>query len=287
MRFHRYTALKSALMLLAAACGGTDAASNAASNTAARQIELAPTKQAPPELNDAPLPAAAPATRPVKKAARAPEPVPIPAPRVQPPQSQPVVPAPASAPAPAATLAPTAGTVATGTPLTLTPSSRICTNTHHEGDRFTATLASAVQGTNGIVIPAGSGAVFRILESTRKAGGKDSLNIAYDIVSIKVGDETYEVVAHMTESTPLQYVNIQSTTDKATKIGAGAVIGAIAGRILGGNAKGTVIGGVVGGVAGAAVANNTRDYIGCISESSSIALALDRPLTVRLAAKAP
>ena len=281
MRFHRYTALKSALMLLAAACGGTDAASNAASNTAARQIDLAPTKQAPPELNDAPLPAAAPATRPVKKAARAPEPVPIPAPRVQPPQSQPVVPAPAAAPVPAS------GTVATGTRLTLTPSSRICTNTHHEGDRFTATLASAVQGTNGIVIPAGSGAVFRILESTRKAGGKDSLNIAYDIVSIKVGDETYEVVAHMTASTPLQYVNIQSTTDKATKIGAGAVIGAIAGRILGGNTKGTVIGGVVGGVAGAAVANNTRDYIGCISETSSIALALDRPLIIRLAAKAP
>ena len=287
MRFHRYTALTSALILLAAACrskdDATSAASNTASNTAARQIDLAPTKQAQPELKDAPLPAATPAKPPVKKVVRAPESVPIPAPRVQPPQSQQVVPAPAPTPA----LAPTAGTVATGTPLTLTPSSRVCTNTHHEGDRFTATLASAVQGTNGIVIPAGSGAVFRILESTKKAGGKDSLNIAYDIVSIKVGDETYEVVAHMTASTPLQYVNIQSTTDKATKIGAGAVIGAIAGRILGGNTKGTVIGGVVGGVAGAAVANNTRDYIGCISETSSIALALDRPLSIRLAAKAP
>jgi len=280
MQSIRNVALASALMLFAAACAGKDDASNAAP---ARQLDLAPTKQAQPEFKDAPLPSAAPAKEPIKAPARKATPAAeqsAPAPR---PAMPPLLPTPAAATEPAATAAPTSGSIATGTPFSARPASRICTNTHHEGDRFTATLTNSVQGTNGVVIPAGAAAIFRITESTKKAGGRDSLNIAYEIVSVRVGDETYEVLAHMTQSTPLQYVNIQSTTDKATKIGAGAVIGAIAGRIIGGGTKGTVIGGVVGGAAGAAVANNTRDYIGCISETSSIALALDRPLTIRLA----
>ena len=45
--------------------------------------------------------------------------------------------------------------------VTLKPAARICTNTHRPGDRFTATLASAVQGSNGVEIPAGAVAVLR------------------------------------------------------------------------------------------------------------------------------
>jgi hypothetical protein len=279
MRFNTIPALLSAMALAVAACGGKEEAPQTANP---RQIDLAPTPPAQPQLTDAPA-TAAPAKAPARKAP-APKQAPAPPPKTETPAAAPVTPVPVPAPVAAAPAAPTTGAVAAGTSMTLKPASKICTNTHQTRDRFTATLANSVQGTNGVVIPPGSAAVFRITESTKKAGGKDSLSLLYELVSVRVGEETYEVQAHQTQNTPLQYVNIQSTTDKASKIGAGAVIGAIAGRVLGGNTKGAVIGGVVGGAAGAAVANNTRDYVGCISETSSIAVALDKPLMVKLAA---
>ena len=275
-RYVRFLALAGVLLIVAAACGGSDA-SNAAP---ARQIDLAPSKAANPQLADAPLPSAAPAKAPVKK----PQVKPVPPPYVEVPGPRPVaqVPAPASTPR---ISAPATGTIATGSTLTLNPSSRICTNTHKAGDRFTATLASAVYGTNGLVVPSGAAAALRVIESTKKAGGKDSLLISYDVVSVKVGDDTYEVVSHVTQSTPLEGVSSQSTTDKATKIGGGAAVGAIIGQIIGKNTKGTVIGGVVGAATGAVVANNTKDWNGCLTEASVITISLDRPLTIRLAPK--
>lgn len=266
-----------------AACGG-------ASDTKApdRQIELAPTKVAEPQLKDQPVakaeaPKPAPAKkeppRPVVAPKQAPptpvpEPVQAPAPKAAPVEA---VPAPTKPPVPAT------GTVATGTSLTFKPASRVCTNTHHAGDRFTATLANAVPTTNGGEIPAGATAVLRLIEGS---GSKDSATtLAYDVVSVRVGDQTYELAGHVTQTTGMEKVNTQSTTDKATKVGAGAVIGAIAGRILGGNTRSTVIGGAVGAAAGAAVAAKSNQLAGCIGENGAITVVLDKPLTIQLASK--
>lgn len=276
MQLPRLASLTLALTFVGAACGGKDEPP-----PPARQIDLAPAPTTPPKLADAPLPSAAPAKAPTKKAPAKQEPVPV----AVTPTPAPVAPAPAPAPFVAPAPVPTTGAIANGSSLTLRPSARVCTNTHKAGDLFIASLANGLNGTNGAQIPAGSTAQFRIIESTKKVGTKDSLLITYELVSVKSGDETYEVTSHVAQSTPLVGVATQSTTDKATKIGAGAAIGAIAGRILGGGNKGTVLGGVAGAAAGAAVANNTKNWNGCLTETSEIVVMLDRPLTVRLAAK--
>lgn len=260
-----------------AACG-----KDSADTQPARQIDLAPAKEAQPQLADQPLPKAepsAPAKAPTKKA----EP-----PRQAPPppvEEKPVEKAAAPAPvvaAPAPAPAPATGTVTMGTSFAVKPAVKICTNTHKPGDRFTAALAAPITGSNGLVIPEGSVAVLRIVEASAGAP-RDSLHLTYDILSIRTGDQTYEVSAHVTQSAPLERVNTQSTGDKAKKIGAGAVIGAIAGRVLGGNTKSTVIGGAVGAAAGAAVAASDNKVEGCLRQDGTIDLVLDRPLTVRLA----
>lgn len=130
-------------------------------------------------------------------------------------------------------------------------------------------------------IPAGSIAILRILETP--AGQKDADRLSFDILSVRVGDQTYEVVAHVTESAPLTQVNAQTTGDKAKKIGTGAAIGAIAGRVLGGNTKSTVLGGAIGAAAGAAVAASDTRYEGCLADDGAITLVLDRPLVLRVA----
>ena len=171
--------------------------------------------------------------------------------------------------------------------VTLKPAARICTNTHRPGDRFTATLASAVQGSNGVEIPAGAVAVLRVVESSKATGAANEPKLAYDVISVRIGDETYEVAGHVTETPALQRVGTQSTGDKAKKIGAGAAIGAIAGQILGRNTKSTVIGGAVGAAAGAVAAASSETYEGCITENGTIAFTLDTPLTIRLASPRP
>ncbi|HVZ49344.1 MAG TPA: hypothetical protein VG916_11210 [Gemmatimonadaceae bacterium] len=277
----RIAAVGCAAMILTA-CGGD------AANTDTRKIDLAPTKAAEPQLADAPLPKAD-AKAPVKAAT-------APAPKrsaPEPKRLEPMVddkvatPAPAAAApiaaAPAALPLPTTGTVAAGTSFTVKPAVKVCTNTYKVGDRFTATLANPVTGSNGAEIPAGSAAILRIVDASGTKSAKDSAHLAFDILSIKVGDQTYEVNAHVVESAPLDRVNAQSTTDKAKKVGAGAAIGAIAGRILGGNTKSTVLGGVVGAAAGAAVAAGDNHYEGCLSGDGAITLALDKPLVLKLA----
>ena len=151
------------------ACGSKDG-----SAAQPRQLDLAPAKQAEPQLADVPAPApkAEPAKAPPKAAAKAEQPKPKPEPaKAEAPATQPVAPAPApAAMAPAGPPAPVTGAVAAGSKVTLKPSARICTNTHRPGDRFTATLASAVQGSNGVEIPAGAVAVLRVVESSKEIG---------------------------------------------------------------------------------------------------------------------
>lgn len=271
-----------AAVALVMACGGKD--DSAATN---RQIDLAPSKDAPPQLADVPAPAPKPepAKAPPKAATKAPQPKPEPEKAAAPaPQAAAPAPAPAAA-APAAPAAPVTGTVAAGSAVTLKPSARICTNTHRAGDRFTATLASAVPGSNGAEIPAGATAVLRVVEASKATGAANEPKLAYDVISIRIGDETYEVTGHVTETPALQRVGTQSTGDKAKKIGAGAAIGAIAGQLLGRNTKSTVIGGAVGAAAGAVAVASSETYEGCIAENGTIAFALDKPLTIRVSAR--
>jgi hypothetical protein len=283
------TLLATALLTLAAACG--DRGSQQGSGTPAREIQLAPAAAAQPQLNDTPVQTAKPAppkTAPkTAQVAKAPE-----KPAESPPQvvvrpltsqdnpaaAQPAAPAPAAAPA---SSAPATGIVAAGTTLAVKPLSRVCTNTFKAGDRFTTTLSESVAGTNGTVIPAGSSVVLKVDESARSENSKDSVKLSFSAVSLRVGEQSYELTGHVLQTAPLEKVRAQSTGDQAKKVGAGAAIGAIAGQLLGKNTRSTVIGGAVGAAAGAAVAAGTADYDGCVPTTSVLNVSLDVPLRVK------
>jgi hypothetical protein len=294
-------ALLSVLLLAgASACGDKGGAQK--EGTPAREIQLAPTAAAQPQLNDAPQPAAAPA--PKKEApkrtsvARAPEPRPQqvkpvePQVVVRPLDASDVATAPAHAPAPvtpAAAPAPTGpppaptGVVDAGTTFAVHPLARVCTNTFKPGERFTATLSQPVTGSNGAVIPSGSSVVLRVDEATRSTNGNDSLRLSFGVVSVRVGEHSYDVTGRVSQTVPLERVRVQSTGDQAKKVGIGAAIGALAGQLLGHNTRSTLIGGAVGAAAGGAVAVGTADYDGCVPTAANLSVTLDQPLRIRVA----
>jgi len=125
---------------------------------------------------------------------------------------------------------------------------------------------------------------MRVLESAASENGKNAAQLTFDVLSVRVGDETYEVDGAITAASATEKVRKQSTTDQAKKVGAGAAIGAIAGQIFGKNTKSTVIGAVVGGAAGAAVAAGQADYDACIPVTGTITVWLNRGLVIKKAA---
>jgi hypothetical protein len=277
--------------LAAAACGGKDM--QQAASAPPREIQLAPTPPVQPQLNDAPVKtASAPRQAPTVKKE---EPTPVPPilhVQVSPiaPQGVPVSSAPTSVPAVAGAAVTSAGpaptplgTVDAGTSFVVRTSVRICTNSHKVGDRFSTVLATTVQGSNGAVIPTGSPVVFRIVEASRPQSSPDSLHLVFEAVSVRVGDDAYQLEGLVTQTSPLEKVRVQSTTDQAKKVGAGAAVGAIIGQLIGKNTKSTVVGAAVGAAAGGAVAAGTTTYDGCVPQLTPITVTLNRPLTMRVA----
>ncbi len=248
------------LVALATACGG----GGEGTDTAARDIELAPADSGAP-VNDQP---AAPATQPAPApAATTPAPAPAPRPAATTPTK--------AAPTPART-----GIIAAGTSFMVKTGARMCTNTHKAGDTFTASLDADVTGTNGARIPAGSVVTLRVTESQISKNSKDNWKFAFDVVSVDIAGKTYAVEGDVTNVATIEAVRSQSTGQQAGKVATGAAVGAVAGQLLGKNTKSTVIGAAVGAAAGGAVAAGTADYEGCLPANGTITIAISQALTL-------
>src|SRR5690606_13473706 len=96
---------------------------------------------------------------------------------------------------PAENPAPTTGTIAAGTSFRFASNTKICSNTHAVGDKFTATLAAPVDGTNGVVIPEGATGTFEVTAVKTAKNANDNTSLAVRLVSVTFGGRTYPVDA--------------------------------------------------------------------------------------------
>jgi hypothetical protein len=174
------------------------------------------------------------------------------------------------------------GTIAAGTTMSLTPTATVCTNTNKVGDKITATTQSAVVGSNGAVIPAGSTVTLTVTELKRSENSNDQIIMGFAVNSVSFGGKTYPLDASI-ESTNITKVRNQPKSKDAQKVAIGAGIGAIAGQVLGKNTKSTVIGAAVGAAAGGAAAAATANYEGCIQNTSTMVIKLNSATQVRVA----
>jgi len=283
------TLLGAAMLLTGslAACGDkqsanqTDASALKADPALSRDLALAAAdSSAKPKLQDVPAPATTPVRVPPPEPSRrpTPRPKPKPAPAATTPSPTPTR-APKVAPAPASS---TTGVLAAGTSLTFASNQKVCSNTNHAGDKFTADLTQSVGASNGVSIPAGSTGTFEVVRARTAENGNDSTVLIVRLLSVQYGGRSYAVESTV-ESASTNRVRSASTTTDAKKVAGGAILGGILGQIIGKNTKGTVIGAAAGAAAGTAAAVATADYDTCLNGGASVTVRLDSPATIRAA----
>jgi hypothetical protein len=171
------------------------------------------------------------------------------------------------------------GTIASGSTVNLSSNSRICTNTNHVGDHFTATVTQAIVGSNGATIPVGATANIEVTELKRSENVNDKVVMGFRVTSITFGGRTYPISATTTYASVDKVKNQPSNKD-VQKVAVGAAAGAVLGRIIGKSTKGTVIGAATGAAAGAGVAAATANYEGCVPSGGRITASLNSAVTV-------
>ncbi|HJQ52800.1 MAG TPA: YMGG-like glycine zipper-containing protein [Gemmatimonadaceae bacterium] len=172
------------------------------------------------------------------------------------------------------------GTIASGSEVALYSGQRVCTNTYNVGDRFTASVAESVQGSNGVAIPAGATAVIELTSLKRSENANDNIEMEFVVRSIAFNGKTYPVNSTVT-SAQVERVRNGDASNDGKKVATGAIIGAIAGQIFGHKTKSTVIGAATGAAAGAVVAGATGKYDGCVPNGGRISLRLNQAMIVQ------
>jgi len=172
------------------------------------------------------------------------------------------------------------GMIASGSEISLYSGQRVCTNSYAVGDKFTASVAESVQGSNGVSIPAGATAVIEITALKRSENANDNIEMEFAVRSIAFNGKTYPVSSTVT-SAQVEKVRNGDASNDGKKVATGAVIGAIAGQIFGHKTKSTVIGAATGAAAGAIVAGATGKYDGCVPNGGRISLKLNQAMTVQ------
>jgi outer membrane biosynthesis protein TonB len=273
-----------------AACGDkqsaaqTDASALKSDPALSRDLALAAADtSAKPKLQDVPEPATTPVRVPPPEPARRPtpkpkpKPAPAPSPTPSPTPSPVVTPVPAPAPA-----APVTGVVAAGTSLAFASNQKVCSNTSHAGDKFTADLTQTVNASNGMSIPAGATGTFEVVRARTAANGNDSTVLIVRLLAVQYAGRSYPVESTV-QSASTNRVRSASTTTDVKKVAGGAILGGILGQIIGKNTKGTVIGAAAGAAAGTAAAAATADYDTCLNGGAGVTVRLDAPATIRAA----
>jgi hypothetical protein len=283
---------------LAASVAACAKDSKPADSGLSQDLTLASQTQAPtPTLNDTALaPEPVPQPRAVERApqrlpqnptVRSTPPAIQPQPQPQPqPQAPTIAPAPVRAAAEPVVTAPAGGSapalkeVGAGTPMTVASGSRICTNTNRPGDKIVATLASAVMGSNGAMIPAGSTVVLEIASVT-PGDTPEAAQITFRVRSVMINDVSHSVTGSVTPLGAFEQQKIASPPgDDKKKVIGGAIAGAIAGKILGGSTKATVVGAAAGAATGAVVAKAGQKYETCMAEGAQMRIVLSERIVL-------
>jgi hypothetical protein len=212
--------------------------------------------------NDAPEPSAAPApvTPAPAETAHASEPAAPPAPKVvaePPPPPQPET-----------------FTIPAGTVFTVRMIDAIDSSRHRAGEEFAATIDAPVAVGERVIIPSGSDARVRLVESQSAGRIKGQSELQVELVGVAVDNMTYAVETSVVEKT-----GASEGKRTAATVGGGAALGGLIGAIAG-KGKGAAIGAAVGAGAGTAVGAATKGQQVNIPSEAKLDFTLKVPLAV-------
>lgn len=244
------------LALIAAGCGGQNAAEETAETMADSLLASSPIEQPEGDIT--------PQTEFEEPAAQTPAPAPKrttpPAPKPTPTPKQPVD---------------EGVTLAAGTAIDVAVALQITTETAKVGDTWTGEVKDNVIVGDKVVIPAGS-VVTGIINETKPAKKGDLAKLDLEVQSVSVNGKTIAVKAG-TEA-------IEAGSTRARNLGAiagAAAAGALVGKAVGGSGKGALIGGLIGGAAATGAVAKSQGYQVVLKEGTVLTFNVNEDTKVR------
>lgn len=155
----------------------------------------------------------------------------------------------------------------------------LSTSSHEVGDVFALRLTEDVNGSGGLVLPAGTPARGVVTAAETSEGPEDEAVLGVRIESIRI-DGRDRALNGRVESAEVEAAARDSGARSVAKVATGAAAGAILGQILGRDTRSTVSGAAVGAAAGLGVALTTRDGQATLHEGTLVTVRLEDALVV-------
>jgi hypothetical protein len=165
-------------------------------------------------------------------------------------------------------------TIPAGTVLTVRMIDEIDSSRHRPGEEFAATIDAPVASGERVIIPRGSDARVRLIESRSAGRIKGQSELQIELVGVAVDNNTYAI-----ETSVVEKKGASEGKRTAAKVGGGAALGGLIGAIAG-KGKGAAIGAAVGAGAGTAVGAATKGQRVSIPSETKLDFTLKVPLAV-------
>ena len=198
-----------------------------------------------------------------------------PAPSETAPASEPTAP-PASKPVaePPPPPQPKTFTIPAGTVFTVRMVDSIDSSRHRPGEEFAATVDAPVAVGERVIIPRGSDARVRLIESRSAGRIKGQSELQVELVGVAVDSMAYAI-----ETSVVEKKGASEGKRTAATVGGGAALGGLIGAVAG-KGKGAAIGAAVGAGAGTAVGAATKGQQVNIPSEAKLDFTLKVPLSV-------
>jgi hypothetical protein len=165
-------------------------------------------------------------------------------------------------------------TIPAGTVFTVRMVDSIDSSRHRPGEEFAATIDAPVAVGERVIIPRGSDARVRLIQSQSAGRIRGQSELEVELVGVAVDNMTYAV-----ETSVVEKKGASEGKRTAATVGGGAALGGLIGAIAG-KGKGAAIGAAVGAGAGTAVGAATKGQQVNIPSEAKLDFTLKVPLSV-------
>lgn len=142
------------------------------------------------------------------------------------------------------------------------------------GDRFRASLETALTVNGTIVAPKGTDVYGRLTESKSAGRVRGRAELGLELTDIVIGERSYPLMTG-------EYGERGGSAGTGKKIGGGALLGTLIGAIAGGGG-GALKGAAIGGAAGTGVAVATKGQQVRVPSETVLEFTIQQPLTVQV-----
>jgi hypothetical protein len=174
-----------------------------------------------------------------------------------------------------APIRPAALNLPSGTPIEITLTTPITSETASVGEAWSGSVRNAVMLNGRNVVPAGSPVTGTVTAVTAARRGDRAL-LDLQLASVTVNDHRYSVRGSME--------SVVAGSPRARNlgaIGASTVAGAVIGHAVGGSRTGTVVGGIIGAGAASAAVSQTRGWQVVLKPGTPLTFTTNEALAVR------